>query len=86
MAKRLVDHAVDKDTNVRLINAINKYGLGNFTFAVVEIFKVDPDVSMETNKAGLLAPPRFFFFYLFVNKQIKKGSAFGGHLTPCGGG
>jgi hypothetical protein len=48
MAKRLVDHAVDKDTNVRLQNAINKYGLGNFTFAVVEIFKVDTDVSMET--------------------------------------
>ena len=28
---------------------------GNFTFAVVEIFKVDPDVSMGTNKARLLA-------------------------------
>ena len=48
IAKRLVQHAVDNDTNVRLQNAINKYGLGNFTFAVVEIFKVDPDVSMET--------------------------------------
>ena len=55
MAKRLVDHAVDKDTNVRLQNAINKYGLENFTFAVVEIFKVDPDVSVETNKTRLLA-------------------------------
>ena len=48
MAKRLVDHAVYKDTNAHLQNAITKYGLGNFTFVLVEIFKVDPDVSMET--------------------------------------
>jgi len=55
LAKRLVDHAVYKDTNVRLQNAINKYGLVNFTYVVVEIFKVDPDVSVDTNKARLLA-------------------------------
>ena len=32
IAQRLVDHAVDNDTNVRLQNAITKYGLENFTF------------------------------------------------------
>ena len=41
-----------------------------FWSRVVEVFKVDPKVSPETNKANLLAPPRFFFFYLL--KQIKK--------------
>ena len=70
MAKRLVDHIVDNDTNVHLQNAINSYGLENIVFVVVEVFKVDPELSLESNKANLLAPPRFFFFYLL--KQIKK--------------
>src|SRR3954468_9050540 len=47
---RLVQNLRSNNTNKRLLRALNKYGLENFTFAVVEIFKVDPDVSMETNK------------------------------------
>jgi group I intron endonuclease len=65
IAQRLVNHAVDKDTNAHLQNALNKHGLGNFTFAVVEIFKVDPDVSMETNKARLLAMEQKYLKWVF---------------------
>jgi len=36
IAQRLVDHVVDNNTNEHLQNAIAKYGLENFTFAVVE--------------------------------------------------
>ena len=45
LAQRLIQHVVDNGTNPHLQNAITKYGLGNFTFVLVEIFKVDPDVS-----------------------------------------
>ena len=67
---RLVQHLVINNTNEHLQHAITKYGLENLTFCVVEFYEVDPKVSPETNKANLLAPPRFFFFYLL--KQIKK--------------
>jgi len=66
IAQRLVDHAVENNTNVRLQNAITKYGLGNFTFAVVDIFQVDPDVSMETNKARLLALEQVYLNWGFT--------------------
>jgi group I intron endonuclease len=36
MGNRLVDHLVTNNTNEHLQNAISKYGLENFTFAVVE--------------------------------------------------
>ena len=36
IGNRLVDHLVTKNTNEHLQNAIAKYGLENFTFAVVE--------------------------------------------------
>jgi group I intron endonuclease len=36
IGNRLVDHLVDNNTNEHLQNAINKYGLENFTFTVVE--------------------------------------------------
>jgi len=55
ISRRLVQHVVNNSTNPHLRNAISKYGLENFTLVVVEIFKVDPDVSMGTNKARLLA-------------------------------
>jgi len=55
LARRLVQHVVNNSTNPHLRNAISKYGLENFTLVVVEIFQVDPDVSMGTNKASLLA-------------------------------
>jgi len=37
IGNRLVDHLVDNSTNEHLQNAIAKYGLSNFTFAVVEL-------------------------------------------------
>ena len=55
MAKRLIRHVVYNNTNPHLQNAFSKYGLENFTLVVVEIFSVDPDVSVETNKTRLLA-------------------------------
>src|SRR3954464_14678024 len=65
MAKRLVDHVVDKDTNVHLQNAINSYGLENFVFVVVEVFKADPELSSESNKANLLAMEQKHLDWLF---------------------
>src|SRR3954462_3871210 len=65
MAKRLVDHVVDNDTNVHLQNAINCYGLENFVFVVVEVFKVDPELSLESNKANLLAMEQKHLDWLF---------------------
>jgi group I intron endonuclease len=65
MAKRLVDHVVDKDTNVHLQNAINNYGLENFVFVVVEFYEVNPSVSLETNKANLLALEQKHLDWLF---------------------
>ena len=65
---RLVQHLRINPSNERLLRALNKYGLENFTFAVVEIFKVDTDVSMETNKARLLATPLFLFVLINKNK------------------
>src|SRR5690349_19274143 len=41
IAQRLVQHVVYNGTNAHLQNAISKYGLGNFTFVLVEVFKVD---------------------------------------------
>jgi len=41
IGNRLVSHLVSNNTNERLLRALNKYGLENFTFAVVEIFSVD---------------------------------------------
>jgi len=39
IGNRLVNHLVSNNTNERLLRALNKYGLENFTFAVVEILK-----------------------------------------------
>jgi group I intron endonuclease len=36
IAQRLVDHAVDNDTNAHLQNAFTSYGLDNFTFMCAE--------------------------------------------------
>jgi group I intron endonuclease len=43
---RLVYHLGSNNTNERLQRALNKYGLENFTFVLVEVFKVDPKVSL----------------------------------------
>ena len=65
MAKRLVDHIVDNDTNVHLQNAINCQGIENFVFVVVEVFKVDPELSLKSNKANLLALEQKHLDWLF---------------------
>jgi group I intron endonuclease len=52
---RLVRHLVINNTNEHLQHAITKYGLENFSFCVVEFYEVNPSVSLETNKANLLA-------------------------------
>src|SRR4051812_30808293 len=65
IAQRLVDHAVDKDTNAHLQNAFTSYGLDNFTFCVVELYSVDPEVSLETYKANLLVLEQKYLKWLF---------------------
>jgi len=65
IAKRLVDHAVDKDTNAHLQNAFTSYGLDNFTFCVVEFYEVNPEVSLETYKANLLVLEQKHLNWLF---------------------
>ena len=89
MAKRLVDHVVDKDTNVHLQNAINNYGLENFVFVVVEFYEVNPSVSLETNKANLLAMEQKHLDWLFTlpesfryNFLSTAGSSLGYTHTP----
>jgi group I intron endonuclease len=59
---RLVTHLVINNTNGHLKNALGCYGLENFTFCIVEFYEVNPEVSLETNKANLLATPLFLFF------------------------
>jgi len=51
---RLVQHLVINNTNKRLQRAFNKYGLENFTFCVVELYGVNPEVSLKTNRDLLL--------------------------------
>jgi len=65
IAQRLVDHAVDKDTNAHLQNAFTSYGLDNFTFCVVEFYEVNPEVSLETYKANLLVLEQKHLNWLF---------------------
>jgi len=57
---------MENNTNVRLQNAINKYGLENLTFVVVEVFKVDPEVSMKTNRASLLYLEQKYLKWVFT--------------------
>jgi group I intron endonuclease len=56
IGNRLVDHLVTNNTNEHLKNSINRYGLENFVFVVVELLVVVVAVVA-------LAPPspRFFF-------------------------
>jgi hypothetical protein len=67
IGNRLVSHLVSNNTNKRLLRALNKYGLENFTFAVVEIFKVDPKVSNGENKARLLAMEQVYLKWGFLS-------------------
>jgi group I intron endonuclease len=84
IALRLAQHVDDNGTNAHLQNAITKYGLENFTFVVVEVFKRDPSVSMETNKARLLAMEQVYLTWgsslpkdLFYNFLHIAGSSLG---------
>jgi group I intron endonuclease len=69
---RLVQHLVINNTNEHLQYAINKYGLDNFSFCVVEFYEVDPEVSQETNKANLLAMEQKHLDWLFsLPKELR---------------
>ena len=63
---RLVRHLVINNTNEHLQHAITKYGLENFSFCVVEFYEVNPSVSLETNKANLLALEQKHLDWLFT--------------------
>jgi hypothetical protein len=71
IGNRLVGHLVNNNTNEPLQNAINKYGLlgpvENFSslFIVVEFLEVNPEVSLETNKANLLDLEQKHLVWLF---------------------
>ena len=82
IGNRLVDHLVENNTNEHLQNALlfNHYGIENFVFVVVEVFIEDVEVSKETNKANLLAPPRFFFLFVVVVAGVVGGPT---PTTPC---
>src|SRR3954466_1889244 len=51
---RLVDHLVYNNTNVYLQNAIKKYGLENFTFAVVEFCDLEVLLQREQHYLDIL--------------------------------
>jgi len=65
IGNRRVNHLVSNNTNEHLKNSINHYGLENFVFVVVEFFKVDPELSLESNKANLLALEQKHLDWLF---------------------
>jgi hypothetical protein len=44
IGNRLVDHLVNEDTKEHFQNAIALYGLDTFTFVVVEVYEVDPQL------------------------------------------
>jgi len=79
IGNRLVDHLVTKNTNEHLQYAINKYGLDNFSFCVVELYEVysevcppPVDTSQETNKANLLAVEQKHLDWLFsLPKELR---------------
>lgn len=67
LAERLNDHIIEGNTNVRLQNAITKYGLEHFVFIVVEF--VEPDSSSclsEEAKVYLLSREQFYLDCLFI--------------------
>jgi group I intron endonuclease len=65
IGNRLVDHLVYNSTNGHLQSAFTSYGLENFTFCVVELYSVDPEVALETNKAKLLVLEQKHLDWLF---------------------
>ena len=54
IGNRLVQHLVIKDTNGHLQNAIEKYGLENFTFAVVEFCDLEVLLQREQHYLDIL--------------------------------
>ena len=54
IGNRLVDHLVDNNTNEHLQNAIAKYGLENFTFAVVEFCDLEVLLQREQHYLDIL--------------------------------
>jgi group I intron endonuclease len=54
IGNRLVDHLVYNNTNEYLQNAIEKYGLENFTFAVVEFCDLEVLLQREQHYLDIL--------------------------------
>lgn len=64
LGERLRDHIMDS-SNVYLRNSIEKYGVANFSFIVVEFVEIFPELSHEENKANLLAREQYWLDWLF---------------------
>ena len=54
IGNRLVNHLVENNTNEHLQNAITKYGLENFTFAVVEFCDLSVLLQLEQHYLDIL--------------------------------
>jgi len=65
LGDRMMDHFLDS-SNIHLRNAINKHGLENFVMIVIEYVEINPEESLEVNKANLLAREQFYLDQLFT--------------------
>jgi hypothetical protein len=66
LENRLVDHLVTNNTNEHLQNAIVKYGLDNFTFAVVEFC----DLKVLLQREQHYPKEIFFFFFSLTDPGV----------------
>ncbi|RUS16123.1 hypothetical protein BC938DRAFT_476696 [Jimgerdemannia flammicorona] len=64
LGDRLKEHIINS-SNVHLRRAIEKYGVRNFTFIIVEFVEFLSDLSLEENKANLLAREQHWLDWLF---------------------
>ena len=65
LPSRLADHLVDGNTNAHLLLAIAMHGLEKYSFEVVELYEVDPEVPLEITRADLLAMEQVHLNRLF---------------------
>jgi len=59
------DHIIDS-SNAHLRNAIDKEGVGNFNFIVIEYVEQQPELDPEENKANLLEREQHWLDWLFA--------------------
>jgi group I intron endonuclease len=65
LGDRMMDHFLES-SNIHLRNAINLHGLENFVMIVIEYVEINPEESLEVNKANLLAREQFYLDRLFT--------------------